>query len=76
MRIVAFIEEGDVIRRILEYLNLWDVSARPPPKLAMPPPETILVIDEETAGYEDTQVIEKSYLREGRISTRYKQQGI
>ena len=31
MRIIAFIEDDKVIKRILKHLNLWDKKARPPP---------------------------------------------
>ena len=32
MRIIAFIERPDVIKKILQHLGLWDRKARPPPK--------------------------------------------
>ena len=32
MRIIAFIEDPDIIKKILKHLDLWDVKARPPPK--------------------------------------------
>ena len=32
MRIIAFIERPDVIKKILRHLGLWDRKARPPPK--------------------------------------------
>jgi hypothetical protein len=31
MRIIAFIEDEEVIEKILKYLGLWDMKARPPP---------------------------------------------
>jgi len=37
MRIISFIEDSDVIRKILKHLNLWDVKARPPPKVSVYP---------------------------------------
>ncbi len=37
MRIISFIEDGQVIRAILEYLGLWLARARPPPKIHDPP---------------------------------------
>ena len=32
MRIIAFIERPDVIKKILRHLGLWDRKVRPPPK--------------------------------------------
>ncbi len=38
MRILSFIEDPEVIERILRHLGLWDLKARPPPKRASAPP--------------------------------------
>ena len=38
MRILAFIENEDVIKKILKHLDLWDIKARPPLKRANAPP--------------------------------------
>ena len=45
MRIIAFIEEPEIVKKILKHLGLWDqnppylrrVKARPPPKVNSPP---------------------------------------
>jgi len=37
MRIFAFIEDEDVIKKILKHLGMWDQKARPPPKVNAPP---------------------------------------
>jgi hypothetical protein len=37
MRIVAAIENPEVIRRILEHLGLWLANARPTPRALSPP---------------------------------------
>jgi hypothetical protein len=37
MRIISFIEDGQVIRAILEHLGLWLARARPLPKIHDPP---------------------------------------
>ncbi len=29
MRVIAFIHDQDVIRKILEHLNLWDIKRKP-----------------------------------------------
>jgi len=33
MRIISFIEDGHLIRAILEHLGLWLKRSRPPPKI-------------------------------------------
>ena len=38
MRIISFIEDEVVIKKILKYLDLWDIKARPPLKRANAPP--------------------------------------
>jgi len=34
MRILAFIEDEEVIKKILKHLGLWEVKPRPPPRMA------------------------------------------
>ena len=36
MRIIAFIEDEEVIKKILKHLGLWDLEAWPPPKVKAP----------------------------------------
>ena len=55
MRILAFIEEEVVIRRILEHLGLWDVPKRKPKHGRGPP---VIVEAEPQLEYADSQVIE------------------
>ena len=47
MRIIAFIEDEEVIEKILKRLGLWGVKARPPPRLKAPFP-TIYLDDSES----------------------------
>ena len=37
MKILAFIENEDVIKKILKHLGLWDQKTRPPPRTIGPP---------------------------------------
>jgi hypothetical protein len=41
MRILAFIEGEDVIKKILKHLGMWAIKAQPPPKRANGPPLNI-----------------------------------
>ena len=36
MRIISFIEDEEVIRKILKHLGLWEMEARPPPRANAP----------------------------------------
>ena len=36
MKIIAFIEDEEVIEKILKHLGLWKIKARPPPKVKTP----------------------------------------
>ncbi|MDY7037786.1 MAG: hypothetical protein SV375_16685 [Thermodesulfobacteriota bacterium] len=49
MRILAFIADEEVIKKILKHLGLWDQKARPPPKVTATTPD--IHID-----YSDSQV--------------------
>jgi hypothetical protein len=37
MKIISFIEDEEVMEKILKHLGLWDLKARPPPKAKTPP---------------------------------------
>ena len=37
MRILSFIEDPEIVNKILKHLGLWEVEARPPPKRANAP---------------------------------------
>ena len=39
MKILSFIEDSEVIKKILKHLGLWDIKARPPPKATATPPD-------------------------------------
>ena len=55
MRILAFIEEAAVIRKILDHLGLWDVPKRQPKRWREPP---VVGAEEPLLVYADSQVIE------------------
>ena len=58
MRILAFIEDKQVIEKILKHLGLWDQKARPPPKTNASPMAPGYHID-----YTDSQVpVSDNYL--------------
>jgi len=38
MAIISFIEDPEIVKKILKHLDLWDLKARPPPKAKAPSP--------------------------------------
>ena len=63
MRILAFIEEASVIRKILDHLGLWDVPKRQAKRGREPP---VIAVEDALLVYADSQVIEY----EGRTTSR------
>jgi hypothetical protein len=47
MRIISFIEDDEVIEKILKHLGLWDLKVRTPPK-AKGPSVTISIDDSDS----------------------------
>ena len=52
MRIIAFLEKQEVIKKILKHLDLWDIKPRPPPRMAKAQP----LYTEPHIDYSDSQV--------------------
>lgn len=48
MRVIAFIEQADVIRKILQHLGLWGARRKPAPRANAPP---VLYVAEDVEGY-------------------------
>jgi len=42
MKVIGFIEDQEVIKKILKHLGLWDLKARPPKRTNAPPINTHL----------------------------------
>jgi hypothetical protein len=38
MKVIAVIEDAQIIKKILKYLDLWDVKRKPPPRANVYPP--------------------------------------
>ena len=51
MQIISFIEDEEVIKKILKHLGLWEIKTRPPPKANEPPKAPEYYID-----YTDSQL--------------------
>ena len=61
MRVIAFIHDKDVIRKILEHLNLWDVKQKLPPRANAPPMDFHTTYNESPMPTIDDQLIDIEY---------------
>ncbi len=53
MKVIAVIEDEDVIKKILIHLDLWEQKSRPPPKRS---DETGALDNEPILDYSDSQI--------------------
>jgi hypothetical protein len=49
MKVIAVIEDAQIIKKILNHLDLWDVKRKPPPRANAPPPEAFIIYDDSPA---------------------------
>jgi len=56
MRIIAFIEDDQLVKKILEHLGLWQVKRKPPPRANSPPTESFIIYDESSSPSEDDYI--------------------
>ena len=61
MKIISFIEDEQLVKKILKHLNLWDVKRKPPPRANSPPPETFIIYDESSSPGADDYLIDADY---------------
>lgn len=61
MRVIAFIEDKDVIKKILEHLDLWDVKRKPPPTANAPPIDIFPAYDRSPAPTADDYLTDPDY---------------
>jgi hypothetical protein len=52
MRLIAVIDDQDVIKKILKHLGLWELTPRPPPRMGKAQPLSA----EPDIDYSDSQV--------------------
>jgi hypothetical protein len=70
MRIISFIEDSEIIKKILKHLDLWDVRRKPPARANGPPTEAFIIYDQSSSPGADDYIIDadRSTLR---LSTGY-----
>lgn len=61
MRVIAFIHDQDVIRKILKHLNLWDIKRKPLPRAHAPPIDGFPLYDESPAPSADEYLTDPDY---------------
>lgn len=61
MRVIAFIEDEDVIRKILKHLDLWDDKRKPVPKANSPPAGGLQYVIEEAIPSADDMAVDPIY---------------
>ena len=77
MKIISFIDDSEIIKKILNHLGLWDVKRKPPPRASGPPTEAKIIYDEFSSPSADnylTPLEAGSFDPEaldGRLSTGY-----
>ncbi|CAB1065625.1 hypothetical protein D1BOALGB6SA_10422 [Olavius sp. associated proteobacterium Delta 1] len=79
MKIISFIEDEQLVKKILQHLDLWDVKPKPPPRANSLPTESFIICDESSAPRTDDYLIDADRTTlsfdpealEGRLSTGY-----
>jgi hypothetical protein len=53
-----FIDDSEIIKKILKHLDLWDVKRKPPPRANGPPTESFIIYDESSSLSADDCIID------------------
>jgi hypothetical protein len=61
MRIIAFIDDEQLVKKILKHLDLWEVKRKPPPRSNDPPSEAIIIYDKSSSPSADDYIIDVDY---------------
>jgi hypothetical protein len=61
MRIISFIEDSEIIKKILKHLELWDVRRKPPARANGPPTEAFIIYDQSSSPGADDYIIDADY---------------
>jgi hypothetical protein len=61
MRVIAFIENPDVIKKILSHLGLWNVKRKPRPLANAPPIDVFPAYDDLPGPCADDYIIDPEY---------------
>jgi len=61
MRIISFIDDSEIIRKILKHLDLWEVKRKRPPRANGPPTKSFIVYDESSSPSADDYLMDVQY---------------
>ena len=61
MKIISFIDDSEIIKKILNSLGLWDVKRKPPPRTNDPQTEAFIIYDEFSSPGADDYIIDIDY---------------
>ena len=61
MRIISFIEDPDVMKKILKHLGLWDVKRKPRPVANAPPIDVFHAYDQQPGPSADDYIRDPDY---------------
>ena len=61
MKIISFIDDSEIIKKILNHLGLWDVKRKPPPRANSPPTESSIIYDDSSSPDADAYLIDADY---------------
>jgi hypothetical protein len=61
MCIIAFIDDSEIITKILKHLGFWDVKRRLTPRANAPPTETFIIYDESSSPSADDYIVDADY---------------
>ena len=64
MRVIAFIEDEDVIKKILQHLGLWDIKRKPSPRANAPPIDVFPAYDDQPGPCADDYIRDPQYPEE------------
>jgi hypothetical protein len=61
MHIIAFIEDQQIVKKILQHLDLWHVKRKPPARANDPPDQAIIIFDDSSVPDADAYLIDADY---------------
>ena len=61
MRIISFIDDEEIIKKILKHLDLWDVRPKPLPRANDPPTEAFIIYDQSSSPGANDYLIDADY---------------
>ena len=70
MHIIAFIEDQQIVKKILQHLDLWHVKRKPPARAKDPPDQAIIIFDDSSVPAADAYLIDADRTT-SRLSTGY-----